>query len=335
MKKKWFSILIIIFVSFSLFCGLLLKPSFTYISGYLSKSEEIKANILLVEGWLPEDAFELVYNEFRKKEYEYVVTTGIISDKPYFKVYSNGYLNFHPHEKLAGSNNEALHSIKINAYSELDGDNCAHFNLYINDSLKGDSFVERRKGSYVFTWEGSLSDLKSISIQFTNDDRGDYGDRNLYVKGIIIDDKIKIPYLNNSEYDLGKPDGKNRSINNINSSAEVARNMLLSLGIDSAKIIAVPGKKVKINRTLSSALAFRDWSKMAGVNINGINIISLGPHARRTWMTYNKILDKKFKIGIISIPDDNLEQTSGIRKSFKTLRELLGLVYYWFLLIPY
>ena len=66
MKKKWFSILIIIFVSFSLFCGLLLKPAFTYLSGYLSKSEQIKANILVVEGWLPEQLSKWLIMNFER-----------------------------------------------------------------------------------------------------------------------------------------------------------------------------------------------------------------------------------------------------------------------------
>ena len=87
------------------------------------------------------------------------------------------------------------------------------------------------------------------------------------------------------------------------SNAEFAKNRLLSMGIDSSLLIAIPGNKVKINRTLTSALAFRDWLKSTNIDIKGINIISMGTHARRTWMTYNKILNEKYKIGIISLPD--------------------------------
>ncbi len=82
------------------------------------------------------------------------------------------------------------------------------------------------------------------------------------------------------------------------------------MGIDSSLIIAIPGNKVKINRTLTSALAFRDWLKTTNIDIKGINIISMGTHARRTWMTYNKILNEKYVLGLflfriifITIPD--------------------------------
>jgi hypothetical protein len=145
---------------------------------------------------------------------------------------------------------------------------------------------------------------------------------------------MKLPYQDNSEYDIGALDGKNRIINHFNSCAEFARNRFLSLGIDSSLIIAIPGKKVKINRTLTSALAFRDWLNTTKLDIKGINIISLGTHARRTWMTYNKILNEKYKIGIISLPDYKYNH-SRINKLLKTIRQTLGIVYYWFILIPY
>jgi hypothetical protein len=106
------------------------------------------------------------------------------------------------------------------------------------------------------------------------------------------------------------------------------------MGIDSSLLIAIPGNKVKINRTLSSALAFRDWLKSTNIDIKGINIISMGTHTRRTWMTYNKILNEKYVIGIISLPD-NIHNYSRLSKVLKTIRETLGIIYYWFILLPY
>ena len=122
--------------------------------------------------------------------------------------------------------------------------------------------------------------------------------------------------------------------NDISSHADLAANKLISLGLDSSLVLAVPGKKVSINRTLSSALAFRDWLKTSDIKVKGINIITMGTHARRTWMTYNKILDKNHNIGIISLPDYR-ERSSRKYKVLKTLRESAGLFYYWFLLLPY
>ncbi len=54
------------------------------------------------------------------------------------------------------------HSIEVDAYSELGGENRAHFNLYINDSLIADFFAEKRKKKYRIKWEGYLRDIDSI-----------------------------------------------------------------------------------------------------------------------------------------------------------------------------
>lgn len=334
MRKKRLFILLIIFVSILALGYLFLKPSYKYISGYLSKSEQVKANILIVEGWLPDNALEMAYNEFLKTRYEHIVTTGLKSFNPYYNVSCNGYLIFYPHKMLSGMIESGSHSIEVDAYSELGGVNRAHFNLFINDSLVDDFIVDKKSKKYKIRWEGSLEEIDSIMLQFDNDKMGEFGDRNLFVKEISIDNKITIPYLNNSEYDLIKLDGQERIINNTASNAELAKNRLIFLGIDSSLITAVSGKRARINRTLTSALAFRNWLKTTDININGINIISQGTHARRTWMTYNKILDEKYIIGIISLPE-NKNQFSTERRAFKTLREILGIIYYWFILIPY
>lgn len=334
MRKKIWLILIIIFISLLPAGYIVIKNAFNYVSGYLSKSEQVKANILLVEGWLPDYALELAYKEFQENKYEYVVTTGLKSFSEYYMLSENGYLIFYPKIKNSLKDEVSQHTIDIEARGSLSGTHSAHFNLYVNDSLIADFFADKQKRNFTTKWNGSLTKIDSVTVQFTNDKVDEYGDINLFVKEIIIDNKIEIPWLNNSEYDMSALDGKRRITNNFNSVAELARNSLMSMGIDSSEVIAVPAAKVKINRTLTSALAVRDWIKTTNINIRGINIISMGTHARRTWMTYNRILHERYGIGIISIPD-YVNSQSKESKALKTLRETLGIIYYWFILIPY
>lgn len=334
MRKKGLFILVFIFISILSLGYLFLKPAFNYLSGYLSKSEQVKANILIVEGWLPDYALDIASEEFRNNEYKYIIITGLKSSIYYFGLYSNGYLIFYPKNRFSGMSEYGPHSIEVDAYSELEGEHSAHFNLFVNDSLIADYFADKQKRKYTAKWEGSLSEIDSIMVQFDNDNWGDFGDRNLFVKEINIDHKITIPYMNNSQYFVINLYGKERIINNFNSNAELARNRLLSMGIDSSLVKAIPCKIVKINRTLTSALAFRNWLKTTNIDIKGINIISMGTHARRTWMTYNKILDEKYVIGIISLPDYNYNHSRTYRL-LKTIRETLGIIYYWFILLPY
>jgi hypothetical protein len=332
-RKKLFVILSVI-ISIILLGYIFLKPAFNYLSGYLSKSEHIKANILVVEGWLPENALKMAYEEFKKNGYEYIITTGLKTSINYFGLYENGFLIFYPNNRFSGIKETGNHSIEVDAFSELDGENRAHFNVYINDSLIASFYAEKRKGKYTINWKGRLDMVDSIMVQFDNDSWGKFGDRNLYVKEINVDHKITIPYMDNSVYSVFYPGGEDRVKNNFNSNAELARNRLISMGINSSQIIATPGETVIVNRTLTSALAFRDWLKQTNKDISGINIISMGAHARRTWMIYNRILQEKYPIGIISLPDYIYTQ-SGIYRFIKNIRETLGIIYYWIILIPY
>lgn len=329
-KKK---ILIAIILSLFLGGAIVSLPIIYSISDRLAKTSRVEANILLVEGWLLPYYIEMAYDEFKETGYDHVITTGIrISG--YFQVSMNGYLIFYTHGRFKGLDDEADHTIAIDAYSEAEGEDSAHFKFYVNDSLAADFFSGKKKRLYEITWRGRLSDIDSVLIQFDNDRYNQITDRNLYVKEIIFDNEFHISYQYNSEYDVGSLDGVRRVNNNFSSHAELARNTLLSMGLDSSLILAIPGKKVRINRTLSSALAFSSWLKTTDIEVKGINIVTQGTHAGRTLMTYNKILDKKYEIGIISLPDYR-EHSSRKYKVLKTLRETFGLVYYWLILIPY
>jgi hypothetical protein len=335
MNKKILGILAIGILSFLAIRYILLKPAFSYLSGFLSKSEQVNADILVVEGWLPHYALEMAYNEFQKNKYEYVVTTGTRYTPAYYKISDNGYLIFYTHDLLSGQNEKGAHTIEIKAFSDMGGENRAHFNIFINDSLTAGFYAEKRRKGYSVGWNGCLQDIDSVMVQYDNDIYEPPLDRNLSVSEICFDDKVTVPYLFHSEYDMLKLDGKLRFKNNLTTTAGMARSKLIRMGMDSTRVIDVSADRAGINRTLTSALEFRKWLSARGKDINGINIISLGPHGRRTWMTYNKILNERYRIGIISIPEDSDLKLTVTKKAFKTLRETLGIVYYWFILIPY
>jgi hypothetical protein len=328
-NKKKFTILLF----FIILSGILFLPVIYLLSDQLSKTTKVDANILLVEGWLPPYAIEMAYDEYESNGYDHLITTG--SNFPgYYLMAMNGYLIFHSHDRFKGNEKTGDHTIEIDAYSEMGNDNSAHFNVFINDSIVADFIAGIKKRKYEISWKGDLSKIDSIMIQFDNDMFSDHVDRNLYIKEIIIDQNTHISYQDNSAYDIGALDGKHRINNDFSSFAELARDELISLGFNPSLVIAIPCNRVKINRTLTSALAFRDWLKTSNIEVKGINIVTLGTHARRTWMTYNKILKKKYEIGIISLPNIR-DQYSRKYKILKTLREAFGLIYYWLILIPY
>lgn len=305
------------------------------ITSFLSLTSRTDANLLVVEGWLPDYAIDEAYKEFKSGKYDLIVTTGLVTpDVEYFNLYSNGFLVFYPGNLLKADSTFEKHLIEITAHSKMGGKYSSHFNFLVNDSIITDFKADERAQKYSISWEGDLRNIDSLLIHFDNDYVDEKGDINLYVKDIIIDGIYIIPYQFHSEFDMGYLDGMKREKNDFNSNSEIVRNILINKGIDSAVVIAVTAGKTAINRTLSSVMEFRDWRKGYKGIVNGINIISLGSHSRRTWITYKKILGNDERIGVISINDVRREY-SGIRMYAFVLKEFLDLLYYRFILIFY
>lgn len=302
---------------------------------FLEKSQILDAEMLVIEAWLPDPAIEMAKSEIHNRDYDFIITTGIKSSELDFcMVAMNGYLIFYPGlSSKTGFDNEH-HEIEVVARSKMGGKYCSHFNFYINDSLIADFNADEKPGKFKVEWNAPLFEIDSLMFEFTNDYLDDKGDRNLYIKEIIVDDTLVIPYQFNSVFDIGKLGGNDRTINDYESHPEIVRNKLLVSGIDSSKVIAVTGSKTRINRTLTGALAFRDWLLESGHNVKDVNIISMGIHARRTWMTYKKVLGKSYNIGIIALPEPGYE-VSERTKCFAALTETLDLVYYWVILLLY
>jgi len=305
------------------------------IISFLSLTSRTDANLLVVEGWLPDYAIDEAYKEFKSGEYDLIVTTGLVTpDVEYFNMYSNGFLVFYPGQLLKADSIFKKHLIEITAHSKMGGKYSSHFNLLVNESITADFKADERVQKYSIYWEGDLRNIDSLLVNFDNDFVDEKGDINLYVKEIIIDGIYKIPYQFHSEFDMGYLDGVKREKNDYNSNSEIVRNILINKGIDSNMVIAVTANRTAINRTLSSVVEFRDWGKEYQGNVKGINIISLGTHSRRTWITYKKILGNVERIGVISIRDVRRE-FSGIKMYAYVLKEFLDLLYYKIILICY
>ena len=295
---------------------------------FLSKNRRVaNADLLLVEGWMQPEAFKSAAYEFDILGYKLLVTTGLNTPE-YFLMSMDGYLIFDTSSRFENNETPGIHKIDVLAYSDIGGDNSAHFNSWVNDSILGGYSTIQEPLTYSFTWNLPLKEIDSLIVQFDNDGMGPWGDRNLNVQGLIVDDTIKIPYNYNSTYDIGDFGGYDKTINDYASLAEQARSILINrYGLYPKMLVAVSGEKEIINRTLTSALAFQDWLEHSDFKPKGINVISFGIHSRRTYMTYRDIIDKNIPVGIIALEDEEWS-SSFTYKLFRVCREIVALIYY-------
>ena len=112
--------------------------------------------------------------------------------------------------------------------------------------------------------------------------------------------------------------------------ADMAAATMRHLGLDSHVVVAVPALPVKVDRTFASACALKRYFDSTGLRISGINVVSLGPHSRRSRLLFQKALGKKIKVGIYSYPDETYDPKRwwGSSNGFKaTIDEIVSYCY--------
>ena len=85
--------------------------------------------------------------------------------------------------------------------------------------------------------------------------------------------------------------------------AELGAATLVKLGLDANLVQAVPAPLVRQDRTFTSALALKSWWAGHGMSPQQFNLMSVGPHARRSRLLFQKAFGKNVKIGILAIAE--------------------------------
>jgi uncharacterized SAM-binding protein YcdF (DUF218 family) len=102
--------------------------------------------------------------------------------------------------------------------------------------------------------------------------------------------------------------------------ARLCRATLMKLGIDSAAIIALPAPERKMDRTYAGALEIRKWMDTTGKPLERINLVSMGAHARRSLLLFQKAVGPTVRAGVICCadetyaPSDWWKSSNGFRK---------------------
>ena len=101
--------------------------------------------------------------------------------------------------------------------------------------------------------------------------------------------------------------------------AEFGSAIIKNLGFEEKRLVAVSSPVVDRDRTYASAIALKKWLLHSGLLVKSINVLSLGPHARRTWILFRKAFGNEIKIGIISVDNSTYDParwwkySSGVR----------------------
>jgi hypothetical protein len=89
--------------------------------------------------------------------------------------------------------------------------------------------------------------------------------------------------------------------------AELAAERLVMLGLPGDLVQAVPCAEVRKDRTYSSALAVKNWCATNHIRLDSLNLVTFGPHARRSRMLYQEAFGNDVKIGVITLTNKHYD----------------------------
>ncbi len=119
--------------------------------------------------------------------------------------------------------------------------------------------------------------------------------------------------------------------------AQLGAATLLKLGLSSNSVQAVPAPQVRQDRTYAAALTLKNWFLEHGITPTKINLMSSGPHARRSRLLFQEAMGKGVVVGVTAIPSSEYDQqhwwrySAGVRS---VIAEGLAYLYARFLFVP-
>lgn len=158
----------------------------------------------------------------------------------------------------------------------------------------------------------------------------------LVVEGFLPDFALQqaMREFNNHPYKYlmitGKPVDKGYNLSRYKTSDLLSKAVLTGMGFDSTKIRTVAiSPEVTIDRTYATALAYKEWLKKQGEEINSFNLVSYGCHTRRTGLLFSKAFGNEVKIGLISIDSGDYAPSKWYTSS-KGFRDVMEELIAWF-----
>lgn len=104
-------------------------------------------------------------------------------------------------------------------------------------------------------------------------------------------------------YVTGGPIEENAATSDLMTYAERGAAIVRSKGIPSDAVQAVPAPHVDRDRTYTSAAALKNWQIEHGVTPRSYHVMTIGTHARRTRLLFEKALGEGAIVGITALDD--------------------------------
>jgi len=90
---------------------------------------------------------------------------------------------------------------------------------------------------------------------------------------------------------------------------------LIKLGLNTNDVQAVPTPRTRRDRTYAMALSLKHWLREHDMAPTKVNLLTGGPHARRSRLLFEKALGKGYTVGVVGIAEDDIDERHWWRSS--------------------
>jgi hypothetical protein len=90
---------------------------------------------------------------------------------------------------------------------------------------------------------------------------------------------------------------------------------LIRFGVAGELVVSTSSDEIRQDRTFHAAMTVKRWLQDQGLGTTSIDIVTIGPHARRSRLLYEKALGAEVKVGVIAVEDRRFDANHWWRSS--------------------
>lgn len=99
---------------------------------------------------------------------------------------------------------------------------------------------------------------------------------------------------------LGTPLPRGFYLSEYKTFAQLSAATLIALGFDPEHIVVIESKYFPQHRTQNMAIALKQYFATSEIELQSLNLFTLGPHSRRTWLIFRRIFPPKVAVGVLA-----------------------------------
>ena len=132
---------------------------------------------------------------------------------------------------------------------------------------------------------------------------------------------------------VGGPIEKGSHLSEFKDYARLTQAKLVSLGFSERRLVVLETGDIKKDRTYQSARAVQLWAASNGVRVPSLDVYTLGPHARRSRLLFQKVFGDEVAVGVIAAPDQTYDPDRWWRSSNGVKTVMSGMIAYLYAVI--